>query len=227
MDIPATKPCLICNTTMYRDTDWGIKNWLAKRYCSVKCRSLARVGIPCFQPLKRSLEERFWDKVIKTESGCWGWNGATHPAGYGLLGKGRRAEGLIRSTHVSWLIHKGYAVPVGLIIRHTCDNPPCCNPEHLRIGTHKQNHEDMVKRGREKFRLKPRYDFDNNKCKVSREERAEIVEKYNKGVPKRRYGRVAFAKHLAKEYGLCKSYVIQLVRQANYGKKEQDQKCPQ
>ena len=47
-----------------------------------------------------------------------------------------------------WEIHNAEPIPEGLIVRHTCDNPPCCNPEHLILGTHQDNTDDMYQRNR-------------------------------------------------------------------------------
>ncbi len=81
-----------------------------------------------------------------TETGCWEWAGNTfHSFGYGqlrILGKGREAH------TVAYEVWRG-EIPEGMLVRHTCDNPPCINPEHLILGTHQDNHDDMVDRGRE------------------------------------------------------------------------------
>ena len=81
---------------------------------------------------------------IVTPRGCWEWQSATKPEGYGKLGhKG-----------VSWLAHRlAYQtwvgpIPEGFLIRHRCDNPPCINPAHLTPGRHKENAGDAVRRRR-------------------------------------------------------------------------------
>ncbi len=93
----------------------------------------------------KTLVQRFWEKVQKTD-GCWIWTGAT-TQGYGVI----RAEGpsraMIRAPRLSYEIHVG-PIPKGKHILHHCDNPPCTNPEHLFVGTSKDNAEDMVRKGR-------------------------------------------------------------------------------
>lgn len=72
--------------------------------------------------------------------GCWEYNGRRDPSGYGI-------HAHIRMHRVSFELHKG-PIPDGLLVRHTCDNPPCINPEHLITGTRADNVADMIARGR-------------------------------------------------------------------------------
>lgn len=85
----------------------------------------------------------FWEKVERTES-CWNWKASKDRYGYGQLtcqGKHRMAH------HVAYELTKG-AIPDGLCVLHHCDNPSCVNPEHLYLGTHRHNTQDMMQRGR-------------------------------------------------------------------------------
>jgi hypothetical protein len=86
------------------------------------------------------MEARFLTKVIKCENGCWEWTFYKDKDGYGIY-KQRRAH------RVAYELWKG-KIPVGQLVRHKCDNPPCVNPEHLEIGTQSDNMRDMVERGR-------------------------------------------------------------------------------
>lgn len=85
--------------------------------------------------------EKFWKLVLKdTPTFCWAWSGRTDAGGYGIVG-GQRAHRL------SYEIHNG-PIPRGAVIRHRCDNPPCCNPDHLLIGTAYDNNIDRATRRR-------------------------------------------------------------------------------
>lgn len=96
----------------------------------------------------RPIEERFWAKVLKT-SGCWQWLGRPTKAGYGQLEIRRPdgSRGVLLAHRLSWEMHFG-TVPDGMCICHHCDNPPCTNPDHLFLGTHADNMEDMRAKGR-------------------------------------------------------------------------------
>ena len=77
-------------------------------------------------------------------SGCWEWMRNRHSHGYGRL----RVNGIwLRAHRVSWETFRG-PIGDGLHVLHTCDNPCCINPNHLFLGTAKENMADMVKKGR-------------------------------------------------------------------------------
>lgn len=92
------------------------------------------------------LAGRFWSKTkLDPVSGCVVWQGAIGVKGYGQFGyKGRNA----RAHRVCWEIENGRPIPEGLVVMHTCDNPPCVNPGHLKVGTVLDNTVDMYQKGR-------------------------------------------------------------------------------
>jgi hypothetical protein len=95
----------------------------------------------------RTLLERLLNKVVVNDvTDCWEWQGGKNNIGYGMM----RDDLKMRTTHrVSYEEHKG-PIPAGLCVMHSCDNPICCNPDHLSLGTHKQNTQDMMSKGRAK-----------------------------------------------------------------------------
>lgn len=95
------------------------------------------------------VETRFWAYANRGPAdACWEWTGARHERGYGVLTvrNGPRHKKLLKAHRISWQMANGR--PPRLPILHSCDNPPCVNPAHLREGTIQQNHDDAVARGR-------------------------------------------------------------------------------
>lgn len=92
-----------------------------------------------------SLKCRFLFNVDKTKNGCWQWTSYKDWKGYGhfyLNGKH------VKAHRFSYKFFKKEEIPKGKIVCHTCDNPSCVNPGHLWIGTHKDNADDKMKKGR-------------------------------------------------------------------------------
>lgn len=89
---------------------------------------------------------RFWARVDRSSgpNACWEWQAARQPTGYGAVWLGRRVA---ISHRVAWTLTNG-PIPNGKHVCHHCDNPPCCNPEHLFLGTDDDNMRDKEQKGR-------------------------------------------------------------------------------
>ena len=103
---------------------------------------------------KKTLEQRFWEKVNKNgpihpvlQTPCWVWTAAPNPKGYGVISLGSEGKGNVLAHRLSWEIQHG-DIPKSLCVLHKCDNPPCVNPEHLFLGTKLDNNRDMIAKGR-------------------------------------------------------------------------------
>lgn len=100
-----------------------------------------------------TLPQRLWANLNMSDpDGCWEWLGARLPKGYGFIqGTRWRGEDIpyrpLRAHRVAYELAVGL-IPDGMYVLHRCDNPPCCNPAHLFVGTAKDNARDMVAKGR-------------------------------------------------------------------------------
>ena len=98
--------------------------------------------------MPRTEADRFWGLVRNAGvegDGCWEWGGSRLATGYGQF---RRSSGKVWRTHrVSWELSRG-PIPDGLCVLHDCDNPACVRPDHLFLGTLRDNAIDMGKKGR-------------------------------------------------------------------------------
>lgn len=101
------------------------------------------VAVKPLPVLSERLRARFWQKIEKAgPDDCWLWRGTLSPKGYGIFArKGYRAH------RISFFISTG-TDPLGKLICHRCDNPPCVNPAHLFMGTDLDNLTDMAAKGR-------------------------------------------------------------------------------
>jgi hypothetical protein len=86
---------------------------------------------------------------------CWEWGGTRDKDGYGFRSLGvwinRRAHRLAWAwANGMWHRNGGdTAIPAGMFVLHSCDNPPCCNPAHLRLGTHEENMREKIRKRRD------------------------------------------------------------------------------
>lgn len=94
------------------------------------------------------LAQRFWSKVDRRDADmCWIWTGGVGRSGYGLFWDGDKVR---TASRMAYLFAK--SDPGNLQVHHTCDNPLCCNPDHLWAGTHTENMRDMISKGRNKVK---------------------------------------------------------------------------
>jgi hypothetical protein len=93
------------------------------------------------------MERKIWANIKVTDKGCWEWQGSRDGQGYGLIGL---AYGRFRVHRLFYELFLGTITYIERFLQvcHKCDNPPCCNPDHLFLGTAKDNYHDAVKKER-------------------------------------------------------------------------------
>ena len=138
--------------------------------------------------------ERFWSKVNKNGEDCWEWIAGSDRDGYGKFWLDGKE---IRAHRAAWLFYSGSLGECGAFVCHKCDNPKCCNPSHLFIGTYRDNIDDMVSKGRT---------LKGEKCNSSTLKEFEVAE------IKRIYatGSVSSRK-VAKQFNISKNTVLRIV----------------
>lgn len=124
----------------------------------------------------KSIIIRFLTKVCFGLSDCWYWFGCTDEIGYGRL---VHYKGENKAHRISWLLFKG-DIPKGLKVLHKCDIRNCVNPDHLFLGTQKENVQDMFKKGRQHSNRAPEGER-NHMSKLTEEKVKSIRDLHSKG----------------------------------------------
>lgn len=145
-----------------------------------------------------SVAARLWRTVIAPGADdCWEWQGYRNPSGYGQIGV--RGAKLALAHRVAYQISTGRAIPESMQVMHSCDNPPCCNPDHLSVGTASQNAQDMVAKGRGYFPVNE----ENGRTRLTVTEVQEI---------RRRRATGEYCKVIAADFGIHPTHVSRIAR---------------
>lgn len=119
--------------------------------------------------LETNRKIRFWKSVDKKgENECWNWKSSKNKKGYGRI-----HLGMVGTTahRFSYMINKG-EIPEGMFVCHSCDNPGCVNPNHLFLGTNKDNMKDCMDKNRVAWGERTKH------SKLNNEQVLEIIDLY-------------------------------------------------
>lgn len=160
-------------------------------------------------PLVQGFFDRHADKIERNNpDGCWNWIAAKSGAGYGVV----RINGKTTYVHRMVVELTSGPIPADLCVRHKCDNPACCFPGHLEIGTKADNNRDCRERGRKPIGS-AHVHAKLNEDKV-RTVRAVYVPHH------REFGGAA----LARRFGVCQQVVSDTVRRKTWAHVQRPEK---
>lgn len=154
--------------------------------------------------LSESILDRFLSKIAYTANinNCWDWMGGISRGGYGNFGvRINNATKNIICTRLSYFIHNNKD-PYGFAVLHKCDNRKCVNPNHLYLGSNKDNSEDMVQKNRQASGV------NNGSSKLSEQQVIEIRKEYV-------FRTVSFQK-LANKFNLAKATVKSIIKRETW-----------
>lgn len=159
---------------------------------------------------------RFWSKInIKGPEECWEWKESKHKFGYGQFWL--NSLGRVCGAHVFAYETTYGKLQKGLCVRHTCDNPPCCNPNHLLAGTIYDNNQDRKIRGRGKSGLKDHPEksskWENHRLSKFTNEEVETIRKLVSA------GEETYSS-LAKKFNVTYQCIWLIVKERNWKKYE-------
>jgi len=149
-------------------------------------------------PLAEEHIERFYGKIkINKLTGCYIYLGCKDKDGYGIF---RLYGKNIKAHRLAWVLENNQEIPKGLCVCHECDNPICCNPDHLFLATTQDNTKDRDNKGRNAYGER------NSGAKLTEQQVLEIL-----GVVKKNGNYRGLAVELAKIYKIHRSQMWTII----------------
>ena len=171
------------------------------------------------QKPRKTIKERWREKFLRPEEGCWEWIAAIGNHGYGVFTISTKVH--ITAHRYAWEISNG-KIPDGMHVCHKCDNRKCVRPSHLFLGTNVDNITDSVKKGRRKGIARPKWGPDHpqriNPDLVLRGS-AHGMAKFNEDTVRLirlRYACGESGNSLAREYGVPGVTIMRIVKRVSW-----------
>ena len=159
-------------------------------HCSNKCAGISKTRDLDSQ--KRDIIHRILENISINENGCWEWNKSKSKSGYAKIWY---RGSTMRGNRVSYLAFIG-DIPEGILVCHHCDNRSCINPDHLFLGTHKDNCHDSIQKCRHAHGEK------SSKSKLKSEHITEIRKLYSSGISQEK---------ISKKYNVNQSCISSII----------------
>lgn len=192
--MPAKRTTIVCEHCGNSFPCTPLQAAKGRRYCSRPCWGASRPSEPLADRLRVNL-------LVAGPDDCWEWQGSRDANGYGRI---RVAGRGVLVHRLAWELANG-SIPSGAVVRHrVCDNPPCCNPAHLAVGTQADNIADAMEKDRSPRAQGTR----NSGCKTSPTTVREMRRRYAGGG--------VTAKQLAKDFGMSESQMLRIVRRESW-----------
>lgn len=156
--------------------------------------------VPMSNPTLQTLTTTQFELRVQKSDTCWVWQGSKDSGGYGQIWLDHTSN---KAHRIAYHLYKG-ELPKELLVRHKCDNRLCVNPEHLELGTHQDNSQDAVSRGRQT----KVFGSVNGNATLSQKARFLIQEAFALKVP---------AAHVAHRFGVHKSTISRIYQHINKG----------
>ena len=134
------RTCEVCPAPVLLRRRESFNSWMARRFCSRSCANRGR---------RAGNLERFWQRVsVGLPDECWLWSGNIGTRGYGFFRVYDGDNNEKRVTAHRYMVSLREPLDDSLVVMHSCDNPPCVNPAHLRQATQGENVLDAMRKGR-------------------------------------------------------------------------------
>jgi hypothetical protein len=185
-----------------------MRTMMPQRCVTILGRGITILEVAMRKEYTPRLISRFWEKVERSD-GCWNWTSWRNQSGYGLFTIGRSP---CRAHRYSWELHFG-PIPDGMCVLHRCDNRLCVRPDHLFLGTRRENAADMKAKGRQAQgeRLRDRRVIRGEDCTWSKLSAAQVLairSRYESGSDT--------LATLSDEYGISYNHVYAIVRRTTW-----------